>query len=251
MIKNIINKYAAIYQELKNSKTSKDTLTEIQNRNDLGNLSYAHGNLEMAYESWNDSLATIFREVNPIEKYHAVIDSKKPFLVKAVGEKEVILAICLLYKIANFGCAHKLQIQRASSHFACHLAFSLFETSLDYPQTPEAFKDFRIRKFPARELFSDEDTINLTELLSALEYFILRSVLDDNSLSVLPLATFYEYIATDVVKNVEKSVRAKCAKAVALAEAGLISEAMGYLTKVANEKDLPILWLESSDYLKK
>lgn len=32
-IKDIINKYDAIYNQLKNNKTSKDTLAEIQNRN--------------------------------------------------------------------------------------------------------------------------------------------------------------------------------------------------------------------------
>jgi hypothetical protein len=36
-----------------------------------------------------------------------------------------------------------------------------------------------------------------------------------------------------------------------LAESGLIAESMDYLTKVANEKDLPLLWLEASDFLKR
>ena len=65
-IKDIINKYDAIYEQLRNSKTSKDTFAEIQNRNDVGNLWFASGNLDKAYEFWNDSLATIFKKVNPI-----------------------------------------------------------------------------------------------------------------------------------------------------------------------------------------
>ena len=65
------------------------------------------------------------------------------------------------------------------------------------------------------------------------------------------MATLFDYIATDVVKNAQLSIKAKILKAICLAEAGFIAEAMKYLTKVAFEKDLPIIWLESSDYLKK
>lgn len=65
------------------------------------------------------------------------------------------------------------------------------------------------------------------------------------------MATLFDYIATDVVKNAQLSIKAKILKAICLAEAGFISESMKYLTKVAFEKDLPIIWLESSDYLKK
>lgn len=38
---------------------------------------------------------------------------------------------------------------------------------------------------------------------------------------------------------------------IALANCGLISESITYLTKVANEKDLPTLWIEPSDQMKK
>lgn len=38
---------------------------------------------------------------------------------------------------------------------------------------------------------------------------------------------------------------------IALANCGLISESIKYLTKVANEKDLPTLWIEPSDQMKK
>lgn len=72
-IKDIINKYEAIYVQLKNSKTSKDTLAEIQNRNEVGNLWFASGNVDKAEEFWGDSLATIFRKVKPIENYHEIL----------------------------------------------------------------------------------------------------------------------------------------------------------------------------------
>ena len=96
------------------------------------------------------------------------MEENQPYLVKNIGNREIIIALCLTYKLSNFGGFNKLNIQKACTHFSCHLAFSLFETSLDYPQTYEMFKDFRIKKFPAREIFADENTINLTEVLSSL-----------------------------------------------------------------------------------
>lgn len=41
VLKDLVAKYDQLYQKLKNSKTSKDTLSEIMNRNEIGNLSYA------------------------------------------------------------------------------------------------------------------------------------------------------------------------------------------------------------------
>lgn len=114
-MKDIINKYDLIYQQLKNSKTSKDPLAEIQNRNEVGNLWYAAGQLPKAQEHWNDSLATIFKTVNPLEHHHEILTSQAPYLVQQVGNKETLLAICLLYKISNFTAAHQLHTQRAAT----------------------------------------------------------------------------------------------------------------------------------------
>ena len=63
--------------------------------------------------------------------------------------------------------------------------------------------------------------------------------------------TFLDYVATDVVKNIPLSAKAKLLKTIMSAESGYISESITQLSKVANTKDLPILWLESSDFLKK
>lgn len=113
------------------------------------------------------------------------------------------------------------------------------------------YKDFRIKSFPSSHIFLDENSINLTELLSALEYFIVKNLHEENALSALPLAAFYEHIGTDIVKNTEISIKAKIYRSMLLGESGLVAESINYLTKVANEKDLPVLWLDSSDFLKK
>ncbi len=97
-------------------------------------------------------------------------------MVSNIGQKEIVLAICLLYKVSRFACGNHLQLQKAAAHFACHLTYSLFETSLEYPQAYLPYKDFRIKSFPLPNLFADEHTLNLSELLSALEYFTLANL---------------------------------------------------------------------------
>lgn len=63
------------------------------------------------------------------------------------------------------------------------------------------------------------------------------------SMQSLPLLNLYEHFVIDIAKNVEYSVRVKIIKAIALANAGLINESMFYLAKIANEKDLPNIWI--------
>lgn len=127
-IKDIIYRYDDIYDKLQSSKTSKDPLTEIQNRNDVGNLNFAAGSIEKAYEYWSDSLATIFKTVQPIEHYHDILQQYKPCMASKVGEKEIVLALSLLFKISCFCCYKRLEMQRLCARFACHLAYSLFES---------------------------------------------------------------------------------------------------------------------------
>lgn len=47
------------------------------------------------------------------------------------------------------------------------------------------------------------------------------------------------------------AIKVKVLKGIALIECGFIAEAIDYAWKVAYEKDMPLLWTESSDYLKR
>lgn len=72
-VKDIIQQYDKIYRELKNNKTSKDPLAEIQNRNEVGNLHFAAGSYQKAEQFWEDSLATIFKTVRPVDNYAQIL----------------------------------------------------------------------------------------------------------------------------------------------------------------------------------
>lgn len=85
MLRDLINKYSDIFRHLRASKTTKDTLSEIQNLHEVGNLYFAIGNLEKATEYWNDSLATILQTVNPITTFREIMSRKGPYIVQTVG----------------------------------------------------------------------------------------------------------------------------------------------------------------------
>lgn len=87
--------------------------------------------------------------------------------------------------------------------------------------------------------------------MSSLDYFSLKAIDSNKSINALPLINLYEHLAVDITKKVELAVRAKIIKAIALAHCGLISEAIVYIAKVSQEKDLPITWIDPSDHLKR
>ena len=93
LLRDQITKYEQIYQRLRNNKTSKDTLSEIINRNEVGNLSYAledtesQGNINQAFEYWNDALANIFRKVNPVDNYLEIVQENSDDMIQNIGFK--------------------------------------------------------------------------------------------------------------------------------------------------------------------
>ena len=86
-------------------------MAEIQNRNEVANLHFAAGSVEKAAEFWSDALATIFKTVHPVDNYLDILQERKTFLVNSVGEKEAMLSLNLLFKIAKFGSYNKVYAQ--------------------------------------------------------------------------------------------------------------------------------------------
>ena len=108
-----------------------------------------------------------------------------------------------------------------------------------------------MKKLSDEDSFSDEVTLNLGELISSLEYFTLRSIDSNKGIKCLPLLNLYEHITTDIVKNIEYSMRSKILKAIALTESGLIGDGIFFLAKAYSEKDLPNVWIDPSDNMEK
>jgi chromosome segregation ATPase len=125
-VKDIIEQYEHIYSELKNNKTSKDPLSEIQNRNEVGNLHFAAGSYGKAEEFWEDALATIFKTVRPVENYLEIFRRRGGLLVNEIGWRETVLSLNLLYKIAQLGSFRKLHYQYNCTKFAIKLSNALF-----------------------------------------------------------------------------------------------------------------------------
>lgn len=67
----------------------------------------------------------------------------------------------------------------------------------------------------------------------------------------LPAATLMDYVSTDIVKHSVSSMKAKLIKSIALAEAGMIRESVSMLYRAAQDKDMPLLWIRQSEYVKR
>jgi hypothetical protein len=250
-VKDMIEQYERSYRELRNAKTPKDPFAEICNRNDVGNLHFVAGTHGKAQECWEEAIAAIFRTARPIENYLEVCKPRTTMLVTDVGWRETILSLTLLYKIAKFGAYHKLYYQYNCTKFAIRLTCALFETDLRHPQSLLGHARYRLKGLTEKDFLGEEPTISLSELVSCLEYFSLRSIDMGNAIQSLPLLSLYEHLSTDILKHSELAITAKLTKCLALASSGLISESIGCLAKVVNEKDLPNVWIEASDRLKR
>ena len=70
-------------------------------------------------------------------------------------------------------------------------------------------------------------------------------------LSILPAVTLMDYVATDIVKHFSYSMRAKLIKTIALADIGMVREAVSMLLRAANDKDMPLYWTRQSEFIKR
>lgn len=160
--------------------------------------------------------------MRPIDNYLDILDNIQSFLVGEDSCKETLLALNLLFKISKYGSFKKLYYQHNCTQLASRLALSLFESDSKHPQNLLGHANYRLTKLSQQDVLEDEATLNLSELVSSLEYFALRLIDTGCSTQSLPLVNLYEHIAIDVAKNVEYSVRVKIIKAIALANSGLI-----------------------------
>lgn len=79
-----------------------------------------------------------------------------------MGEKETILSLNLLYKIAKYGSFKKLYYQYNCTKFASRLATSLFESDSCHPQSLIGHASYRVAKIFKSDSLEDEATINLS-----------------------------------------------------------------------------------------
>jgi len=162
MLKELITKYTEIFRALKNNKTSKDTLSEVQNLHEVGNLYYAAGSLDKAEEYWNDSLANILQAVNPISCFREVLSQKGLYIVAVVGLSETMLAVNLLVKMSWTCFYKKLHQQREATCMAAELLQAIFRINPAHPQTLREFASYRLKAIGDTDAFADQVTVNLS-----------------------------------------------------------------------------------------
>ncbi len=92
-------------------------------------------------------MANIFRKVNPIDNYLEIIEENNNNFVVNIGFKQLLIALCVIYKISNFCCHKNLNLQRKCIDFSSIIVLNLFRTSLIHPQCLHAFSNYRLKSF--------------------------------------------------------------------------------------------------------
>lgn len=171
--------------------------------------------------------------------------------MNTLGLSETFLAVNLLVKL-SWTCYYKsLHLQRESTLMAANLIEMIFRIDSAHPQTLRRFGLYRLKKIKDTDAFEDQVTINLSELLFSCEYLSWGLIDFNESARVLPAITLMDYVATDIVKNSVYSMRAKLLKSLALSDIGMIRESVLMLARAVAEKDLPLMWMRQSDYVKR
>lgn len=134
---------------------------------------------------------------------------------------------------------------------AAGLVEAIFRINPNHPQTLRGFAGYRLKMIRDSDAFADQVTVNLSELLNSCEYVSWGMIDIGKAVNILPAATLMDYVATDIVKHTSYSMRAKLIKSIALADIGMLREAVSMLYRAANDKDMPLFWTRQSDFIKR
>lgn len=129
--------------------------------------------------------------MRPIDNYLEILDGIQSFLLSEGSCKQTLLALNLLFKISKYGSFKKLYYQHNCTQLIARLAFSLFESDSKHPQSLLGHANYRLTKLSEQDVLEDEATVNLSELVSSLEYFAVRMIDTGCSTQSLPLINLY------------------------------------------------------------
>lgn len=135
---------------------------------------------------------------------------------------------------------------------AAEIIFSILTASMPNPTNLLTYASFRITEINKNSnLFTSRDNLKPTDLLiSLIDLSEILISYNDYEL-VLPVLALAEHIACDVIKSTNYLMKIRILKTIALAELGLISEAMLSFVKILKKVDLPNLYNQNSLYFEK
>jgi len=210
----------------------------IQALNELAGIYYAADNLSEAEVQWSDGVDTVFQSLYVIKNFRSVV-AENESLCDKFGLRECLIGGMMLYRLSTYCGETKLHFSSECLLFGAELLSAPFKLALPNPQMHAEFRSFRCRDIlTGRDLFSDENIINSSVLISALQKMSFKLLDREEFAKALPLLTFFEYIALEVVQSDKLVAQARLMKGVALANLGYINEAWQNLALIGQSKDL-------------
>jgi len=223
----------------------------LQSLHEIGNLYYSDNQLKQAETQWNDCVDTIFQKDVGILRVFRNVFKENPNLAAVFGPMQCLIGGIVLAKLAKLCYNTNAHLQRESIIMGSELFAAPFKLSMFHPHEKHDFVNYRMKEFlPDITLLTEKQMIKPVDLLSGLD--IMSEMLIDYQLysRVLPLATLMNYVATDLVKTISFSIKARVLKGIALCHLGYISESVNLFYQIVENKDKIINVINESEYLK-
>lgn len=209
-----------------------------QASHELGNLYLHSGNMKAAFKSWNMALDNIFGLKQTLTQWYKCFNDSKDLpqdLLEKLGTWGCLLAIIIVCKIGEFTISDT-QSKTDCAQLAAELVRALFRVSLPHPAAEINYKAYEIfpqpvlqttikpskfmpgatALFPNVDLFADQYRCEVKQLMSASHWLCQTLVEMQFNLKALPCLVLYQYLATFVCKDVQRSVQCRCIKLTAL-----------------------------------
>jgi len=135
---------------------------------------------------------------------------------------------------------------------AAEIIFAILTANMPNPTNLLSYSNYRLTEINKNSsLFTSRDNLKPTDLLISLLDISETLIAYNDFELVLPILALAEHISCDIIKSTNYLLKVRILKTIALAELGLISEAMQSYMKILKKVDLPNLYNQNSIYFDK
>nr|CAB3230243.1 cilia- and flagella-associated protein 54-like [Phallusia mammillata] len=239
--------------ELLMSHGERDLVAQASN--ELADLFYHQGNKRAAHKWWTTALDQILRCKDSIHEWRKSIkdaDNIPSHFLGMCGVWGCLLAISLACKIGELTMVD-VNMKSGCALLAADLVRSIFRSSLPHPTADFDYASYEIIPSVAEsslytspvkarssvlksrvqsnnlmngiDIFSDRFRCSLQSVVASLHWLCDTLVSFKFNLPALPALTFYQYLATFVCRDLQRSVHCRCQKLSALIDLRMFKEA--------------------------
>jgi hypothetical protein len=199
----------------------------------------------------------IFQKLYYLKNYRKFLP-ETPIPAFHYGLKPTILAAAILSKLSTHSYFSQLNLQLDCNLLAADLIFSIFNLSLPHPQVLTGFSNYRLKEIlKETDLFANREELVASELLLSLENSAWLLIDYNYHVKTLPMLTFMDYIASEVLFSSVYIVRSKLLKSIALSNLSLCNDSLQLLINCCQEKGIGGkeggggIWGRESEFWKK